>query len=37
MDTGYINSYMGTESKIGITLTVSKEEINDWITSFIKK
>ncbi|WP_313234982.1 hypothetical protein [Sporosarcina ureae] len=37
MDTGYINSYMGTESKLGITLTVSREDIANWITSFIKK
>ncbi|PIC57863.1 hypothetical protein CSV80_06010 [Sporosarcina sp. P12(2017)] len=36
MDTGYINSYMGTESKLGITLTVPREYIGNWITSFIK-
>lgn len=36
MDTGYINSYMGTESKLGITVTVSHEEIGNWIASFIK-
>ncbi|ARF13110.1 hypothetical protein [Sporosarcina ureae] len=36
MDTGYINSYMGTESKLGITLIVTREDIANWITSFIK-
>lgn len=36
MDTGYINSYMGTESKLGITLTVSQEGIGNWVASFIK-
>lgn len=35
MDTGYINSYMGTESKFGITLTASREDIGNWITSFL--
>lgn len=29
MDIGYINSYTGTESKLGLTLTASNEEIKD--------
>ncbi len=33
MDTGYINAYMGTESKLGITLTASKNEIKEWVAS----
>lgn len=37
MDTGYINSYMGTESKLGITLTASMDEIRGWIAAIIEK
>ncbi|AXI01026.1 hypothetical protein DV702_15660 [Sporosarcina sp. PTS2304] len=36
MDTGYINSYMGTESKFGITVVASFDDIERWILSFIK-
>ncbi|ARK20372.1 MULTISPECIES: hypothetical protein [Sporosarcina] len=36
MDTGYINSYMGTESKLGITLSATREDIENWVASFLK-
>ncbi|PID21431.1 hypothetical protein CSV61_09400 [Sporosarcina sp. P3] len=36
MDTGYINSHMGTESKLGITLSVSREDIKNWIVAFLR-
>lgn len=37
MDTGYVNSYMGTDSSLGITLRVSLSEISDWIGSLLKE
>ncbi|WP_301107485.1 hypothetical protein [Sporosarcina sp.] len=37
MDAGYINSYMGTDSGLGITLRTTLEEIKEWFENFIQK